>query len=186
VTRNVEEELLLLRTQLDELFATLADRDTMHFRPVEWDSLDRADARDEWDRLVGFVDWLIDRYGVAETVPGCWYRHPAILEELSALHAAWLGAYLDPHAPADSGVAWHDSLERVLQRLREWDRTGCAGGTHRDHVPLPAAAGQLADRAGFIDADVTARPEPPDDDAAGSDTATDPHGDDDQPTLRLL
>jgi len=70
--------------------------------------------------------------------------------------------------------------------MREWDRTGCAGGTHRDHVPLPAAAGQLADRAGFIDADVAARPEPPDDDAAGADSATDPDGDDDQRALRLL
>lgn len=185
MTRNIEEEVLLLRTQLDELFATLADRDAMHFRPVEWDSLDRAQARDEWDRLIGFVDWLVGRYGVAETVPPCWYRHPAIVEELSALHAAWLGAYLDPHAPADAGVAWHDSLERVLQRLREWDRTGCAGGSHRDDVPLPAER-HAADRTQFIDADLDARPEPADDRGNGLAAPAESDEDGGPSTLRLL
>ena len=190
MTRSIEEDVLLLRTQLDELINTLADRDAMHFRPVEWDGLDQAQARDEWDRLIGFVDWLVDRYGVAETVPACWFRHTAMLEELSALHAAWLGAYLDPHAPADAGVAWHDSLERVLQRLREWDRTGCAGGTHREDVPPPGCPAQVVDRGRFVDDDVASRPEPPDDGDPPVDLDRDGEGDDggDDPpvTLRLL
>ncbi len=123
MTRSVDEEILLLRHQVDELVRVLADRDATAFRPVEWGSLDREQANEEWQRLAGFVDWLVDHYGLAETIPACWYRHPPLLEELSALHAAWLGSYLDPAAPADAGIAWHDNLEKVLHRIREWDRT---------------------------------------------------------------
>jgi len=186
MTRSLEEDVLLLRAQLDQLVTSLADRETVQFRAVDWDSLDRVQAREEWERLLGFVDWLVDRYGIAETVPACWYRHTSMLEELSALHAAWLGAYLDPHALADAGVVWHDSLERVLLRLREWDRTGCAGGTHRDEVPLPGFPQQDEDRSRFVDADIDSRPEPPDDTDTDFTMSMDVDAGEDPPPLRLI
>ena len=186
MTRDLDEEVLLLRNQMDELIRSLAEREAFHFRPVEWGSLDRDQAREEWDRITEFADWLVERYGIAETVPACWYRHPPLLEELSALHAAWLGAYVDPDAVADAGVAWHDNLEKVLQRVREWDRTGCAGGTHRDDIPLRVGE-QDMDRRRHIDADVDARPEPANAEAGpdvdGAAPATD---DDEQPPLHLV
>lgn len=39
-------------------------------------------------------------------VPGCWNRHPPVVEELLALHAAWLAAYAE--GPSDAMIAWHD------------------------------------------------------------------------------
>src|ERR1700761_5306113 len=38
----------------------------------------------------------------------CWYLHRDILDELTALRAAWFAAYRDPAAPATAAVEWHD------------------------------------------------------------------------------
>jgi hypothetical protein len=53
------------------------------------------------------------------------------------LRTAWVGAYLDPKARLDQPADWHDLLERTLDRIRAWDRSGCADGTHRPDQPLP-------------------------------------------------
>ena len=156
---NVAEELTLLRAQVDYLLERLADADGLGATPIAWCSLDREQAREEWAALAGWVDWMVDRYGLAEQIPTCWYRHPALLEELAALRTAWLGAYEAPNARASDGVAWHDMLDRVRVRVREWDRCGCAHGTHRDDVET----GDVRDvpaRSAFIRADIDTRPAP--------------------------
>ena len=163
---NVAEEVTLLRAQVDYLLERLADADGLGATPVAWCSLDREQAREEWAALVGWVDWLVDRYSLDDRIPDCWHRHPPILEELSALRAAWLGSYEAPNARASDGVAWHDMLDRVLDRIREWDRCGCAHGTHRDDVDGPDRRDHT-ERDAFIRADVATRlaprqPPPPD------------------------
>lgn len=85
-------------------------------------------------QLTGWVDQVVDRYGLAETIPPCWFDHPPIVEELSALRAAWFVAYR-PGARPDQAAGWHDTLDRVLARVRAWNRTGCTT-THR---PEPTA-----------------------------------------------
>jgi hypothetical protein len=99
-----------------------------------WHSLTPADAARAWDVLTTWVDWLIDRYSLDDTVPACWYAHGAIVEELDALRAGWDGAYLDPNARMDPAY-WHEVLSKTLTRIREWDRYGCAAGTHHDEAP---------------------------------------------------
>jgi hypothetical protein len=160
MTGNVHEELVLLRAQVDYLLGRLADADGLGASPVAWCALDREQARQEWASLAGWVDWLIDRYGLTETIPACWYRHPAVLEELSALRCGWLGAFEDPTARAADGVTWHDMLERVMARIREWDRSGCAAGRHRDDVTLTPDPRLLDARCAFIRDDTGARPAP--------------------------
>ena len=156
---NVAEEVTLLRAQVDYLLERLADAEGLGATPIAWCSLDREQAREEWAALAGWVDWLVDRYGLTERVAACWYRHAAVLEELSALRAGWLGAYEAPNARASDGVAWHDMLDRVLARIREWDRCGCAHGTHRDDIDSPGDR-DVAERSRFIRADIATRPAP--------------------------
>jgi len=153
---NVAEELTLLRAQVDYLLERLVDAEGLGATPIAWCSLDRDQAREEWAALAGWVDWLVDRYGLSERIPACWYRHGAVLEELAALRVAWLGAYESPNARASDGVAWHDMLDRVLIRMREWDRCGCVHGTHRDDVD-PAVDRDAMTRSAFIRADVETR-----------------------------
>jgi hypothetical protein len=161
MTSPLDEQVALLRQQVDDLYARFADVEGLSAGPVNWLFLDADTAAEAWAGLTGWVDWLLERYRLTETVPGCWYAHPPIFEELSALHAAWLGAYKDPDADSSIGVIWHDALERVTQRIRELDLTGCAtAGNHRPEVPVPPNAAMLAARADAIRVDIAHRPRP--------------------------
>jgi hypothetical protein len=156
------EDVALLRAQVDYLLERLTDAEGLGATPVAWCSLDREHAREEWASLAGWVDWCVDRYGLVERVPACWYRHGAILEELSALHVAWLGAYEAPNARPTDGVSWHDMLDRVLARLSEWDRCGCARGTHRDDAAAGDDHHAVQQRSTYIRADIATRAMPRD------------------------
>jgi hypothetical protein len=106
------------------------------------------------------VDWLVDRYSLDDTLAGCWYRHGAIVDELDALRASWTAAYLDPAARPTDSAYWFDLLHRTLDRIRDWDRYGCAAGTHHDDSSPssePREARQSRDQ--FVFADVNARAE---------------------------
>jgi hypothetical protein len=122
-----------------------------------WRTMTAAQASEAWNELTAFVDWLLARYQLTDTLPLCWYRHGAMVEELHALHLAWNGAYLAAAARAIEPVQWHELLHRALTRLREWDRYGCAAGTHRDHAVDPADESSLEERDAFIRDDNRAR-----------------------------
>lgn len=103
-----------------------------------WHTLTVTEAARAWQVLTGWVDWLTDRYHLEDTLPDCWYRHGAMVDELDALRAAWTAAYIDPHARPQDPAYWLELLDRTLSRLRAWDRYGCTAGTHHDDThPSP-------------------------------------------------
>lgn len=105
-----------------------------------WHQLTPTQAADAWTSLTNWVDWLTDRYQLENTIPACWYRHGALIEELDALHAAWQGAYHDPQARPTDPANWHELLARGLSRIHEWDHYGCASGNHHEEpAPHPDA-----------------------------------------------
>jgi hypothetical protein len=105
--------------------------------PLRWAELDRDAAAQVWAWLIDWVSWAVDRYQLVEEIPACWYQHPPLIEELSALAAAWHTAY-DDAAPADGPLLWHERFARARLRLRDWDDyTRCRNGTHNDrHLDL--------------------------------------------------
>jgi hypothetical protein len=105
--------------------------------PLRWDEMDRDQAAQAWAWLIGWVDWLVDRYQLPEEIPVCWYRHPPLIDELTALAAAWHAAY-DDNATVDAPLLWLERFARARDRLRAWDdATRCRNGTHTDrHVEL--------------------------------------------------
>lgn len=134
---SLADEVVMIRAQLEYVLERLADNPGLGERPVNWAALDSVHAAEQWGLLTDWTDWLRDRYQLHETVPACWYAHGPIVEELSALRSAWAGTYLDPNARAGDGSAWHALLDSALQRIRGWDRSGCADGNHRQTPPLP-------------------------------------------------
>jgi hypothetical protein len=129
-----------------------------------WRTLTASEAARAWQTLTGWVDWLSDRYRLDDTIPSCWYRHDAMVDELDALRAAWTAAYLDPAArPAEAGL-WLDQLDRTLERIRDWDRYGCVAGTHHHDT---AAPGELThddqSREEFLFAEINTRADACDD-----------------------
>jgi hypothetical protein len=122
-----------------------------------WHTLTTSETGHAWDALTEWVDWLLDRYGLEDTIPVCWYRHGAMTDELDALRAAWVAAYLDPHAKPIDASFWHDLLDRALTRLRNWDRYGCSAGTHYDDTPTSADPASRQARSDYLQRAIDAR-----------------------------
>ena len=119
--------------------------------------LDAAGAAETWRSVSRFVTWLVHRYELAELVPVCWWQHGAFVEELTALWASWTAAYLDPEAPADAPLMWHERFAACRLRIGEWDRLTCAQRGHRDAPPLEWQVDEEA-YASFVTEDLVARP----------------------------
>jgi hypothetical protein len=122
-----------------------------------WHNLKPTEAAQAWKQLTAWVDWLLARYQVDDTVPTCWYRHGAMVEELDALRAGWNGAYLDPDARPTDPAYWHELLARGLTRIHEWDRYGCAAGAHQDDAAVTDDSDARTMRDEHIYADIDAR-----------------------------
>lgn len=82
-----------------------------------------------WAELRDFVDWLIDRYQLTETlIPDCWYQHGRLVEELSALRGAWVASF----SSLDAGygpIGWHERFAALTVRVAG-EGDSCGGG-HR-------------------------------------------------------
>lgn len=108
-----------------------------------WPELDREGSARLWSELVGWVSWLRERYELTHAaLPKCWYRHGWIVEELTALMAAWQQAYHyteDDQLGDDGNVAaqfnsamayWHRTflwpmLHEIGSQAIEHDETRC-------------------------------------------------------------
>jgi hypothetical protein len=113
---------------LDAIFAPASG-------PLSWNSVKSNEARPHWSALREWVEWF--RYTFAldhRVVPPCWYRHPALVEVLSALRDHRVCAY-GPTNPALGASDWHRALMQLEPRLRDWAaRTGCTTSVHRPDV----------------------------------------------------
>ena len=154
---SLEDEIDRLREDVDFLLLTQEGRSTRSpILDTSWQAMSSARAREAWHDLILWVDDLLERYALDETIPTCWYAHGAMVEEIHALHQAWLGAYTGRPEPADRAV-WHDLLDRVLHRLRYWNRHGCTPGAHRADQPADPTDAQLTERAAHVHQDLRRR-----------------------------
>src|SRR3954471_4499848 len=133
---EIAETVAQLRESLEAL--TEGDRPGK-YRAWCWPDLNAAEAQRAWIEL---TDWLrvvlLPRY--PETVRvlfPCWYRHPSVLDSLTALYATWRAAYRSPKAPAVLAASW---LDRWLPAALRQIRSGLQGCDPRSH-----AEGNLGD-----------------------------------------
>jgi hypothetical protein len=100
--------------------------------PWSWRHLPERQAAALWRELADWLTWLHTRYPLAETIPACWWRHPEIVEELTAAHAAWKAAYTSPGASPYAPGEWHDRwLPGLEHRLATRWRTGRCTEAHQ-------------------------------------------------------
>jgi len=97
---------------------------------VNWRTINEEDRPEACTALADWVvNWLVPRYALQrKLIPDCWYQHPSMVEELSALHTAWVVAFDE----ADGGfgpIGWHERF--ALARTREAFKEKCAEG-HRE------------------------------------------------------
>ncbi|WP_139061799.1 hypothetical protein [Tsukamurella pulmonis] len=88
-----------------------------------WPGQDRRGAAQLWEELSGWVDWLRERYELEQKqLPKCWYRHGMIVEELTALMAAWHQAYHYTPNPDELGPEG-DVQAQFGSAMAYWHRT---------------------------------------------------------------
>lgn len=114
----------------------LAPADPAPYVPYCWRHVSAAEARGLWVRLREWVDWVNGRYFASswESIRPCWFRHPAAVEELTALWAAWESAYRatdEGEGFSDAALWWHEKLHAVVHRLWEEQFAECKAG-HQD------------------------------------------------------
>ncbi|MGO1409971.1 MAG: DUF4913 domain-containing protein [Microbacterium sp.] len=116
----------------------LADRhgesDVMPSVIVNWREITDDDRPEACRNLADWVqNWLIPRYNVTvRTLPDCWWQHSDLVEELSALHTAWLVAF-DEGDAGYGPIGWHERWNVALQRP-SFVRARCDGKHRPDPV----------------------------------------------------
>lgn len=125
-------------------------------RVWDWQVFSAEEAAFIWSDVSEWVLWLVQRYDLGDEIPPCWWAHPAIVEELTALWASWNFAYRDSNADPRQPLAWHQELEASRRRIRAWDRQGCARGSHRADEPQAWAFSE-EDFRSHVDADLVGR-----------------------------
>jgi hypothetical protein len=104
-------------------------------RPFVWADLTPVDAAATWTALARWVGWLRSRYPLARQVPRCWWRHPELVEELTALWLAWQEAYVAKGAPLTAAADWHGRwLPELLRRMRAGGWNIACEGEHKPTV----------------------------------------------------
>lgn len=98
-----------------------------------WKHVSASEARGLWIRLREWVDWVNARYFSSswESIRPCWFRHPAAVEELTALWAAWESAYRssdEGEGFSDAALWWHEKLHTVVHRLWDEQFAECKAG----------------------------------------------------------
>lgn len=95
--------------------------------PVRLDTLTPEQSSKHMAELTTWVQWLTNRYRLDQrTIPPCWAHHGELVEELSALHTAWLSSYALT-SPGGAPLAWHEALATCRTRMQDSTaRSGCS------------------------------------------------------------
>ena len=125
--------------------------------PTHWPSLLPDEAGRAWVDLRGWVEALVDRFGLeTRVVPPCWYRHNTAVEALSALRDHERICFA-PSASPTAAVDWFRGLREIEHRLSEvCARTQCSVNEHRPDPPRSWLTDQAEWRT-FVEADVDDR-----------------------------
>jgi len=157
LAQQLTEGLGALAEQIDAVSGTITDAQTEWC----WHGLTGPAAQQLWAELTDWVGWLRGRYPLARQIPPCWWAHPELVEELTALLVAWRGAYRTPDAPATAPADWHDRwLPGFLHRITGQWKIPCTAGQHEDRVDGAFTTKPVDDDeafAAFAAADVAAR-----------------------------
>ena len=132
---RVEARLDEMAENVDVLIEAHADAAAARRqRPWWWPDLD-TDAGAQ--RLAVLTAWVDD--GLLARSPEdrrrvrpCWYLHPAAVDELTVLYAAWFNAYRDPRATPTAALEYHDrwkpnGLKRIGEILASCARSHSEG-----------------------------------------------------------
>lgn len=129
--------------------------------PWSWRAMTGQARERLWRDLTGWVEWHNERYGQFNpnwTIHPCWFRHPPVVEHLTALMVAWRAAY-ETDRPSREAAVWHLEMDQIHTRMTgaEWGFKRCVGG-HRDPSEQPTEQDPET-LGGFISEDLARHPD---------------------------
>lgn len=106
-----------------------------------WAAMEPPERRARIRELATWIEWLLTAHEMKSTIPACWYRHPKVLEHLTALYTGWVRTYCHPDdSERDLAEAeWLSTLHSMEPYLKV---PACA----TRHVPPPAPPQDKEDR----------------------------------------
>ncbi|MBC9728229.1 hypothetical protein [Streptomyces sp. TRM68367] len=140
---NAEQVLLSERVKLleEQLSATGTsgdgdadgERERPAGEPVRWHELAAEQHAVLWPQFVSWVIWAADRYEMTtDQLPRqCWWKHGAVVEELTALWTSHESAYASGEDGGSAPYLWQDALARALERLGRFWLGSCRNGQHK-------------------------------------------------------
>lgn len=119
--------------------------EVMGAKITRWRDMPDEDAAAAWDELRAFVEWIVTRYELTDNIiPPCWYRHGPLVEELSALRAAWDASFVVETDGGLGPIGWHERFALAQQRFKEHYRGECKRGSG-GHVETPVVKLEISD-----------------------------------------
>ncbi|MFK0258493.1 hypothetical protein [Streptomyces sp. NPDC090445] len=121
-----------------------------------WAAMDPDERRIRMRELATWVDWLRTTFELHNVITHCWYRHPPVVEHLTALYTAWTRTYTGETEPGRelAEADWIHTLYAFMPRLQ---LPACATGTHHNPPPrIPHPADTEADFALYLSHATTA------------------------------
>jgi hypothetical protein len=120
--------------------------------PYVWHTLSATDTAKLWEALADWVGWVRGRYPLARQIPLCWWRHPELVEELTALWLAWREAYTEKGAPLTAAADWHGRwLPEFLRRVGAGGWNIACEGEHKERIKTLYDDRRVDDEAAFVD-----------------------------------
>ncbi|MGW4170085.1 hypothetical protein ACWEGX_24610 [Streptomyces chartreusis] len=156
----LSERVKLLEEQLSAAATGGGDADGEKERPVgepvRWHELDAEQHAMLWPQFVSWVIWMADRYEMTtDQLPRqCWWKHGAVVEELTALWTSYESAYASGEDGGSAPYLWQDALARAVERMGRFWLGSCRNGQHKarhrdaawsgdaDYLALLLAAGE--------------------------------------------
>jgi hypothetical protein len=90
--------------------------------------------------LADWVDFYQECYDIGTMwLKTCWWRHSMVVQELAALHGAWMAVYQsDEPVHGAAALDWHEAAVRCRARIKEAmsNGPGCSLSTHRPDDPM--------------------------------------------------
>ena len=139
------ERVVAILEQLDGRVSSLEGKKTPASTataggPWHWENLGEESTAALWGQLREFVIWLdlnyLSQTPLYQLVP-CWYRHPNVVRQITAVMVAHQAAYSEENSdPTGELVYWHEhhlypTLDRII---KNGSLKKCAANSHQDRT----------------------------------------------------
>jgi len=116
--------------------------------PIDWTTLTGPERSRTLHELATFVESTVHHYKLPLAILPCWWRHPEVIEELTALWQVRKETFR-PGVKPSAAMQWHDALYKIRDRVSVF-LSSCREGHIEPAYGTWMSDAQRAELAAFI------------------------------------